>query len=247
MKNFIKNSIIIASWILCFIISDTVIAQELMINDGTARYKRQDYPAVIIYMEPKPNDVKKAWKDFLQKRYDVRLKGYGFLTNRDVLSAENTDFDEIAPGNIDFYTEVIEDNNLTKMSVFASLGNDVNIGLGNDYRQYYQMKGIVQSFLDTYLRGYYEDQVKEAQDRVSDLEKTQNNKQRTIESNLAEIARLQEENERLANEVTTTQTNSLQAREELALQRQKLDNIIRQLAAANNPVFYNENRRNDNN
>ncbi len=245
MKNFIRNSIISSVFILASSMLVNGFSQELLINDGTAHYKKEDYPAVVIYMEPDTRDVKKAWKDFLDDRYDVRLRGYGFLTNRNVLSAENTDFDEITPGNIDFYSEIIEDNNLTKMSVFAASDDNGKIGLGNDYRQYYQMKGIVQSFLDTYLRGYYENKVEEAQERVSDLEKTQNNKQKTIEDNLAQISRLQEENERLTNEISTTQTNSIKAREELSLQRQKLDNIIRQLAAANNPVFYNENRQNN--
>lgn len=245
MKTFIKNSIIGGVLLCALAVSQISFSQELLINDGTARYKKDDYPAVVVYMEPKTDDVKKAWKDFLKDRYDVRLRGYGFLTNRDVLSAENVDFDALSTNDIDFYTEVIEDNNLTKMSVFASLGDNVNIGLGNDYRQYYQMKGIVQNFLDTYLRKYYEDQVEDAGKRVSDLEKNRNDKQSTIADNEKEIIRLQAENQRLAQEVNQNRTDYVTAQEELTQRRIKLDNIIRQLASANNPVFYNNENRNN--
>ena len=245
MKTFIKNSIIGGILLCAVMVSSVSFSQELLINDGTARYKKDDYPAVVIYMEPQTKDVKKAWKDFLKDRYKVRLKGYGFLTNRDVLSAENVNFSELATSAIDFYTEIIKDNNLTKMSVFASLGNNVNIGMGNDYRQYYQMKGIVQNFLDTYLRKYYENQVEDAGKRVTDLEKTRNDKQSTIANNDKEIIRLQSENQRLTQEVAQNRTDYISAQEELTQRKIKLDNIIRQLASANNPVFYNNENKNN--
>jgi|GEM_PF-1059327 hypothetical protein len=216
-----------------------VFSQELIISDGTARYRNRDYPAVVVRMEPGVKEVREAWRDFLRKRYRVRLRGGGFLSNRDVLRAENANFRELANTEVDFYTEIVEESDLTKMSVFASLGDDYNIGLGNDFNQYYNMKGIVQSFLDTYLRGYYENEVKDAQKQVSDLEKSESDKRNRITNNDKEIARLQAENVRLTEEIATTQTNSVAAREELEKRRIRLENILRQLAEANNPVFYN--------
>lgn len=240
MKIFIKNCFTIIIIITCLITSATANAQELRVDNEQVTYKDNAYPAIVVYMEPGTKEVKKAWQDYIKDKYDIRLHGLGFLVNRDVLSAEGVDFQEISPNKMDFYTKVVEDNDQTKMAVFASLGYDIQVGSQNHYTGYYNMKNIVQDFLDTFLPNYYQDKINEVENRISDLQKTQEDKRNQISDNEKEINRLRNENDRLAEEINTTQETWTEAQDHLATLQQKLEDVRRQLASVSNP-YYNYN------
>lgn len=243
MKTFIKKyftSIIIVS---CLFIGATANAQELQVDNEQVMYKDNTYPAIVVYMEPDTKEVKKAWQDYIKDKYDIRLHGLGFLVNRDVLSAEGVDFQQISPDKMDFYTKVVEDNDQTKMAVFASLGYDIQVGSQNHYTGYYNMKNIVQDFLDTFLPNYYQDKINDAENRISDLQKTQEDKRNQIADNQKEINDLQAENNRLNQEISNTENEWRDAKDNLATLQQKLEEVRRQLASISNP-YYNSNYNN---
>ena len=57
-------------------------------------------------MEPATKDVRDAFQDFLKKNYDVKLKGDGLFSNKDVLYAEKVKINTISDKNLDFYAKI---------------------------------------------------------------------------------------------------------------------------------------------
>lgn len=196
-------------------------------------------------MEPNVDKVKAAWESYLRDKYKVKLKKKGWFSNNDVLQAEKVNFDAISAKKMDFYTKVVKENDLTKMSVFASLGYDINVGQAQNPREYYNMKNIVQNFLNDFLRDYYQEEVKTAENLVASLEKDQADYKNKMEDNEKKIADLRKENEDLVTKVNQAQNDWATATQEVTNNRQKLEVMLRQLAvnSTNNPIINNDNKQ----
>lgn len=227
MKTMLKFYLIIGIFICSL---QNVNAQQLTVNDATDEYEKQQYPAVVVLMEPSTDKVKDAWEDYLRDKYKVKLKGKGMFSNSDVLRAEKIDFSAISSKKMDFYTKVVKENDLTKMSVFASLGYDIKIGQAQNPQEYYNMKGVVQSFLNDFLKGYYEGEVKNAENKVSSLEKDQVDYKKNMENNEKKIEDLRKENEDLVEKINKAQNDWGTATQDVVNNRQKMEVMLRQLA-----------------
>ncbi len=226
LQKIIINLIILA-------LTVPVTAQQLNMMDGMVQYQKRDYPAVIVQMEPDPKTVKKAWEDYIRREHDINMKGIGFLTNKDVLTAEEVSFPAISTKEMDFYTKVIEENDATKMMVFAALGYNIPIDKDRNYKEYIAMKAVVSDFIDNFLPAYYMERLETAKSAVADLEGDQKDLRKDIEDNQKEIEKLRKENEKLQEKLNETQTELQAALELLSKRRTKLQTIKDQLAIIN--------------
>lgn len=208
-------------------------AQQLNMLDGMVQYQKRDYPGVIVQMEPDPKTVKKAWEDYIRQEHDINMKGIGFLTNKDVLTAEEVSFPAISTKKMDFYTKVIEENDATKMMVFAALGYNIPIDKDRNYKEYIAMKAVVSDFIDNFLPAYYMERLETAKSTVADLEDDQKDLREDIEDNKKEIRDLIKENEKLQKKLNKSQDELETALELLSKRRTKLEYIKNELAIIN--------------
>lgn len=238
MKTMLKFYLI-AGIFICAL--QNVNAQQLTVNDATDEYEKQQYPAVVVLMEPSTDKVKDAWENYLRDKYKVKLKGKGWFSNSDVLRAEKVNFSAISARKMDFYTKVVKENDLTKMSVFASLGYDIKIGQTQNPQEYYNMKNVVQNFLNDFLRNYYQEEVKTSEDRVVSLEKDQTDYKKSMEDNEKKIEDLRKENEDLVEKINKAQNDWSTATQDVVNNRQKMEVMLRQLAVSSTNNLNNNN------
>ena len=212
------------------LIAVSLSAQTLHINRSTYEHEDKERPSVEVKVEVPPDYLKKAWKDYLKDEHDVKMKGIGFLANKDMLSAEEVVFAALSQKEMDFFTYFSEKNGTTTFNVFASLGYDIYVG-GDDLQgEFKTMRSIVESFLDQTLPAYFADREEEAKERVADIrddisdaEKSLKNNQKEIEELKKEIADL----EKLLKEKQSALTDAEQALEKAASQRKEIVNQLR--------------------
>lgn len=164
--------------------------QEAKINEGTYMRNEVNRPGIRVTLKPQPKAVKKAFKDYLKKNYDVKLDGIGFLTNKDELYAENVAFEEVSPKSMSIYAEIVsaENDDYTQMTVYGALGYDIYLAPNGRYEvEFDRMKTVVEKFLNHYLVDYYEAQVEKAAERLEDVKDETTDISSNIDDNKEEI------------------------------------------------------------
>lgn len=69
-------------------LNSIVYAQAVSPKDGKVMHNKSQRPSIFVNIDPEPKPLKKAWKSFLKDNYDFKIKGIGFLSNKDL----NKDF-----------------------------------------------------------------------------------------------------------------------------------------------------------
>lgn len=217
--------------ILCLVLTLPLIslAQKLFISDSTLTYDSQERASVEVRLEPNPKVVKENFQNWMKEKYDVKLDGFGFLTNKDVLIAEKASLPQISDKQLDFFLRVVEEEAYTRMSVFGSLGYDIHLTPEGYPRSYQAMKGMVLDFLNEFLPIWYEDQVSETQEILGDLEKEREKLQEEIVENTEEIEELTNENVELKSAVEDTQEQINKTMDQLDKNRDKLNSMNQRL------------------
>ena len=204
-------------------------AQVTTITNATIKHDKAERPCIMVELEPEAKAVKGAWQNYLKDEHDIKLKGFGFLANKDLLDAEKVLFKAISDKEMNFYTHFDEKNGKTQMCVFASLGYDIYLNSGDYPQEYRAMRNIVNQFLSTYIPDYYQKQVEQSEELVSSLEKEIGNlrddvsdNQKEIEKNLKEIEKLKDKNKNLSSDLDKKEDR---LREVQVLLKQKQDKL----------------------
>lgn len=161
--------------------------------DSTIDFDKARRPCLQVNLDPEPKTLKNAWKDYLKDNYDFKLKGIGFLSNKDLLSAEAITVKQISSDAMDFYTHIVEDENGSEMKVFARHGYDIYINDKDYPNEYKVLREILESFIKYYLPIYYNTRLDDIEERVSDLTEERNDLRENINDNAEEIEKLKKE------------------------------------------------------
>jgi hypothetical protein len=200
----------ITSTLITFLFSAifSLSAQTYTVDDGTIIHRDKSRSCIEVHVDPEPKTVKDAWKDFLKDNYDFKLKGFGFLTNKDLLSAEDVQVEKISDKNLNFYSNIVEDKEGTEMKVFASYGYDIYLNKTEYPSEYATIKNMVAQFYAEFLPDYYKGEIKDITKKIAGLEKDRKSNAKDIEDNKEdiddnqkEIEKLQKENKDLAKEL----------------------------------------------
>lgn len=226
----IRNSL--AAVVLILMSSFAANAQNLTVENAMVTINDKQVAAVKVIMNPSPAKVKDEFRDFIKDKYDVKMKGIGFLSNKDILSAEGVQIPAITSKNMDFKAKVVENGDNTEMYVFGMLGYDVNISPEKYRDEYRAMKNITISFLNEFLPEYYQDRVDETQDMLSDLRDDRNDLRDDIANNKEKITDLQKENKKLNADLTETDTKIKDAEMKLNKRQDNLQKVNSQLNKA---------------
>jgi hypothetical protein len=184
-----------------------LLGQYLEVADGTIVHDELERSCVDVLMEPGAKDIKDNISDWMKDEHDVRLKGFGFLANADVLTAEEVRIPDISTNQMDFYVSVVENGDYSEMSVFGSFGYNIHITPEAYPEEYRALKKLVFDFLDAFLPVWYQDQIDGMQKMVADLEKEQNQLQDHIADNEKRIEALQKENVQKKEELEGIRTD----------------------------------------
>lgn len=218
--------IIITTFIFSF---STLQAQLINVQDATLKTDDTEQTCVQVIMQPETKEVKKELKDFLSDKYDVKLKGIGFLSNKDILTAEQVTIPAISDKTMDFSAQVVKANDKTRMCVAGSFGYDISINREKHPREYHAMKNIVLDFLDVYLPNYYQNKVEEKQEVVANLQDERNDLTDDIADNEEEIKQLKKENEKLMKELDETKKQLKTQTAQLENRKKSLNKVNKEL------------------
>lgn len=206
-------------WVICLLAMQVNAQSSFEPFDATIDYDKAQRPCIQVNLDPEPITLKNAWRDYLKDDYDFKLKGIGFLSNKDLLSAEAITVDQISPNAMDFYTQIVEDDNGSEMKVFVRHGYDIYITKENYPNEYRALRKILESFIEYYLPKYYEGKIDDTEKRVNKLTEERNDLKKEIDENFGKI-------EKLKNEI-------IQKEEELKTKKTQLEVTERKLIKRN--------------
>lgn len=167
MKTTQKSLILLFGFL--FIGSLGINAQSIKPQDGTILFENNSRACLFVSLDPEPKTLKMAWKEYLEDNFNFKLKGISTFQNKDILYAENVKIDKISAYSMNFYTQILENENGSEMKVFASFGLDEFIDTVNKPKEYILLNEILEGFLKVYLPKYYTQEVNDTKKRVNDL------------------------------------------------------------------------------
>lgn len=212
------------------LVSMQVSAQTpIQIFETTIEFDKGLRPCIQLNIDPEPNTLKKAWRDYLKDNYKLKLKGIGFLSNSDLLSEEEIMFTEVSSNTMDFYTQIIEDENGSEMKVFVRHGYDIYISKASNPGEYEALREVIESFIKFYLPIYYEGRVDDTENRIKKLIDETKDLQGDITDNATRIDKLKKEIEDLEKELKANTVQLELAKRKLTKRNEKLDRIKNQL------------------
>lgn len=207
--------------ITCFISTN---AQEIPLEKASIEFDYADRDCWQVEIPGESNDVKRAWKNFVKEHFDVRLKGFGLFSNKDLLSAEETEISAVSSKLINFYTHFKGKKNPT-MRVFASYSKEDSsfIDSKNDSSEFKQLKDkVVVKFINSYYPKFYKNRVDTTIDKIETLTKNiKRDKEKVIELE----AQIKELKERTVN----NEEKLVTSKEDLEVRRKKLATVKKSL------------------
>jgi len=211
------------------------IGQNIELTNATIEHNDAQRPCVQVTMKaPAPKPVKKAWEDFMDDEYDVNMKGIGFLSNKDILTAEKVQISALSEKQVNFYTQIVESGSSTKMCVFSSFGYDIYVNQDEYPEAYETMQQMTAQFLRTFLPEYYTEQIEVSQEKVTDLRDEVSDLEESLADNEEEIRKLQEENDELRKQLTEQKNQLRKAEQVLNTQQDDFEEVQADLSAIEN-------------
>ncbi|MCJ7467283.1 MAG: hypothetical protein MUO53_11400 [Maribacter sp.] len=193
--------------------------------DTTIDYDKAQRPCIQINLDLEPKTLKNAWRDYLKDNYDFKLKGIGFLSNKDLLSAEAITVNQISSKAMDFYTHIVEDENGSEMIVFVRHGYDIYVAKENHPNEYEALREILESFIEYYLPKYYEGKINDTEKRVNNLTEERNDLKKKIDKNSYKIEKLKNDIEQKEEELKSNKTQLEITERKLIKRKEKWERI----------------------
>jgi hypothetical protein len=213
-------------WILALYSPIAILGQDIIPSNGFVKFDGGDRPCIVVHIDPETKTLKKAWVDYVKKGFGVKMKGIGFLTNKDVLYAEKVNFDAISDKRIDFYTRIVEDDNGSEMQVYARFGYDNYVEKTQTPIPYAKMEGVLIGFLKDYLPGYHKSMVNDTQKRIKALEKEQKNLGKDIKKSEKNISSLEKKIGEFREDLSKNRAQLLETNKKLERRKAKLDRVL---------------------
>lgn len=222
------KNILITSLVLVISISN-LFSQTVDLSSITVKHNKKQRDAILAEIEPAKKTVKKAWKNYLKDNYDLKLKGFGLFTNKDVLYAEDVKLNTLSDKRINFYTKFEETENTTKMIVFASFGYDIYFSSRGYSSEFSKMRELTSGFLKNYLPKYYQKEIDNTKEIKEELEENIAENKEGISDREEEINKLKEEILSLENDLEENTKKAEEINTLLELKKKDLEIINNEL------------------
>lgn len=147
-------------------------AQTYTIDTATILFENQQRPCFRVKYDASPKTVKKAWDDFFRKNYSVKVKGIGFLTNKEIITATDVTIGAISDKRMNMYASITEaPGDRSELDFFSSFGYDFFIGPDNYPTEFTAMKKILNDFSMDFLIDFYGSEASRVTREMTGLEK----------------------------------------------------------------------------
>jgi translation elongation factor EF-1beta len=177
-----KKHFLILSIALAFCLQLT--AQTYKIDTSTITFENVNRPCFTVKYDASPKTVKKAWDDYFKKTYDVKVKGIGFLTNKEVITATDISLVPVSEKRMNMYAAVVDaPGDRSELSYFMSFGYDFFIGPENYPTEFTAMKKILNDFSVDFLTEFYGDEASRMTKEIKKLEKDISNNNKDMKKN----------------------------------------------------------------
>ncbi|GJM28959.1 MAG: hypothetical protein DHS20C17_15940 [Cyclobacteriaceae bacterium] len=206
-----------------------VHAQQLEPAQATIKHEKSSRACWVVRVDPEPKTLKKAWKDYLERNYNFRIDGIGFLANKDLLSAEQVKLPVLSATPVYFYTHIVENSTGSEMKVFAA---DQHKNYYSDRHQpdkFMELRDILENFLKVYLPQYHQEIINDTQQEVAQLTKETTKLEEEIAENAEKIEALTSEIEDMKVETEDTKAKLDKAKLKLEKRKARLERRRTQL------------------
>lgn len=147
-------------------------AQTYKIDTSTITYENVNRPCFTVKYDASPKTVKKAWDDYFKKTYDVKVKGIGFLTNKEIITATDISLVAVSEKRMNMYAAVVDaSGDRSELNYFMSFGYDFFIGPQNYPAEFTAMKKVLNDFSVEFLTEFYGDEASRMTREIKGLEK----------------------------------------------------------------------------
>jgi hypothetical protein len=158
-------------------------AQTYHIDTSTIIFENKEQPSLYVKYDASPKTVKKAWDDFF-KKYDVKVKGIGFMTNKETLTATDISLTAVSDKKMNMYASILDaPGERSELKYYISLGVDTFIGPVNYPTEFAAMKKLLNDFSMEFLTDYYGSEASRITREISDLERDIKKNNRDIKQN----------------------------------------------------------------
>lgn len=159
-------------------------AQTYKIDTATITFENQQRPCFTVKYDAGPKTVKKAWDDYFKKTYDVKVKGIGFLTNKEVITATDITLVAVSDKRMNMYASVVDaPGDRSELSYFMSFGYDFFIGPDKYPTEFAAMKKILNDFSVEFLTDYYYSEASRMTKEIKGLENDIKDNNKSIKKN----------------------------------------------------------------
>ena len=159
-------------------------AQTYKIDTVSISFENRERPSLRVKYDASPKTVKKAWDDFFKKHYDVKVKGIGFLTNKEVITATDAVITAITDKKMNMYASVTDaPGERSELNYFISIGIDTFIGPVSYAAEFTAMKKILNDFSMEFLTDFYGSEASRITNEIKDLEKDIKKNNKDIKQN----------------------------------------------------------------
>ncbi len=162
-------------------------AQTYKIDTATIFFELKERPSLYVKYDASPKAVKKAWDNFFSKHYSVKVKGIGFLTNKEVITATDVSLTAITDNKMNMYASVTDaPGERSEFKYFTSIGVDTFIGPVNYPIEFAAMRKILNDFSMEFLTDYYGSEASRLTNDIKELEKDMRKNSKSIKRNTKE-------------------------------------------------------------
>ena len=160
-----------------------VTAQTYKIDTSQVSYENKLRPCLYVKYDASSKTVKKAWDHFFDKNYNVKIKGIGLLTNKDVITGTDIILPVISDKRMNIYARITDEGSGSTMHYFMNFGYDFFIGPENYAAEFAAMKKILNDFSVEFLNDYYLSEAGSITGKIKDLEKDIKKNDKDIKKN----------------------------------------------------------------
>ena len=180
-------------------------AQTYKIDTSTITYENVNRPCFTVKYDASPKTVKKAWDDYFKKTYDVKVKGIGFLTNKEVITATDITLVAVSDKRMNLYANVVDaPGDRSELSYFMSFGYDFFIGPDKYPTEFTAMKKILNDFSVEFLTDFYYSEASRMTSEIKGLEKDIKKNNKDIKKN---TKKARKESKEVANGLSAKNTS----------------------------------------
>ena len=177
-----KKNFIILGLALVFCLQLT--AQTYKIDTSTITFENLQRPSLTVKYDATPRIVKKAWDDFFKKTYDIKVKGIGFLANKEVITATDITLLAVSDKRMNMYASVLDaPGDKSELSFFMSFGYDFFISPDKYPTEFTAMKKILNDFSVEFLTDFYYSEASRMTSEIKGLEKDIRKNNKDIKKN----------------------------------------------------------------